>query len=387
MSKRLILLFLFVFTPSLSLAHKPSDSYLTIEQNGNSWEILWDIALRDLENAIGLDINQDGQLIRTEVESQSERIIGYALSHLEVTSANAACELSTTDFNTRRLDGDVYIALALSALCAEDQQAQLRYDMFFDLDPTHTALVQLNTGGDSQSRALSTDQRSLTMAVSRSSAGNVLADFFREGVWHIWIGFDHVLFLITLLLPAVLVIDNRRWNAAVSFNAAFFDVVKIVTAFTLAHSVTLILASLQIVTLPSRLVESAIALSVLVAAINNVWPVFSVGRWQFALAFGLIHGFGFANVLQALDLPTAQLALSLLGFNIGVEAGQLAIVLFFFPLAWMLRTTLFYRWGLLRLGSLAAAGLSIVWLSDRLFEQNILAALSGIAAQLRLMLA
>ena len=349
MTKRLFLFFLFSVTPVLVLAHKSSDSYLTIEQSGGNWEIAWDIALRDLEDAIGLDTNQDGRITRSEVESQSKEILGFALGHLEVTTADSVCNISPDIFDTLRRDGDAYITLALSTQCADSQQARLRYDLFFDRDPTHTALVQLRTGDQSQSHALSDNNRDLILSLNNSSAGKVLVDFFREGVWHIWIGFDHVLFLITLLLPAVLVVNNRRWDVARNFKSAFFDVVKIVTAFTIAHSVTLALASLEFVSLPSRFVESAIALSVFIAAVNNVWPAFSSSRWQFAFVFGLIHGFGFANVLQVLDLPAGQLASSLLGFNLGVEIGQLAIVVVFLPLAWVLRYSVFYQWGIVRL--------------------------------------
>ena len=115
----------------------------------------------------------------------------------------------------------------------------------------------------------------------------------------------------------------------------------VVTAFTLAHSITLTLAALRLVELPSRLVESAIAASVVLAAVNNLVPVVERRRWMVAFAFGLIHGFGFASVLAELGLPQETLVLSLLGFNLGVELGQLAIVAVFLPTAYALRNTRF----------------------------------------------
>ena len=124
----------------------------------------------------------------------------------------------------------------------------------------------------------------------------------------------------------MLVRDARGWRSALSFRDAFIDVAKVVTAFTLAHSITLTLAALSIVVLPSRLVESGIALSVVLAALNNLFPVVADGRWMAAFGFGLLHGFGFAGALHDLGLPTGSLALSLAGFNLGVEVGQLAIV-------------------------------------------------------------
>jgi hypothetical protein len=149
-------------------------------------------------------------------------------------------------------------------------------------------------------------------------------------------------------------------------------VLRIVTAFTLAHSITLSLATLGFVSLPSRWVESAIAASVVLAALNNVWPVFHGRRWMVAFGFGLIHGFGFASVLIDLGLPQGALALALLGFNLGVECGQMAIVAAFLPLAFVLRHSAFYRRLVLRLGSLLITALASTWLAERVFEIKLL---------------
>jgi hypothetical protein len=149
-------------------------------------------------------------------------------------------------------------------------------------------------------------------------------------------------------------------------RAAFIDVLKVVTAFTLAHSLTLTLASLSLVSLPSRWVESAIAASVMLAAVNNLYPLFRGRRPVAAFAFGLIHGFGFASVLIDLGLPKGALLASLLGFNLGVEMGQLA--------SWRcscrwrsLRGTWFYR-RLLTGGSALIALLAVVWFIERAFD-------------------
>jgi hypothetical protein len=148
---------------------------------------------------------------------------------------------------------------------------------------------------------------------------------------------------------------------------------KIVTAFTLAHSITLSLATLGVFSLPSRWVESAIAASVVLAALNNLWPLFHGRRWAMAFAFGLIHGFGFASVLADLGLPQGTLALALVGFNVGVEIGQLAIVAAFLPLAFMLRDTRFYQRGVFVGGSAAIAMLAALWFAERAFALKLLA--------------
>jgi hypothetical protein len=139
-----------------------------------------------------------------------------------------------------------------------------------------------------------------------------------------------------------------------------------------AHSITLSLAALGLVSLPSRLVESAIAFSVVLAALNNLKPVVNQRRWLIAFVFGLIHGFGFASVLAELGLPADTLVLSLVGFNVGVEAGQLAIVAVFLPVAFWLRNTGLYRQGVFVGGSLLTLLIALVWLAERALDLKLL---------------
>ena len=170
----------------------------------------------------------------------------------------------------------------------------------------------------------------------------------------------------SLLLPAVLVRRRRRWEAVVPMAApAFVNIVKVVTAFTVAHSITLSLAAFDVIRLPGRLTESVIAASIIVAALNNVFPLVTEARWRIAFAFGLLHGFGFASVLADMGLPQGARLVSLVAFNLGVEAGQLAVVLGVMPLAYVLRSTPFYRRAVLPWGSSAIAALAAVWLVQR----------------------
>jgi hypothetical protein len=186
-------------------------------------------------------------------------------------------------------------------------------------------------------------------------------------VWHIWIGIDHILFLLSLLLPAVLIGSARGWAPAERFAPAFWDVFKIVTSFTVAHSITLSLAALSVISLPTRLTETAIALSVFLAALNNIWPVVHGRRWMVAFGFGLIHGFGFASVLTDLGLPQDALLTALVGFNLGVEAGQLAIVSVFLPVAYGMRRTVLYRKIIFIGGSAIIALVAAAWMAERAF--------------------
>ena len=163
-----------------------------------------------------------------------------------------------------------------------------------------------------------------------------------------------------------------------ALRPAALEVARVVTAFTAAHSITLCLAALGLVSLPSRWVESAIAASVVLAALNNLWPLVDGRRWAVAFGFGLVHGFGFASVLADLGLPSDALATALVGFNLGVELGQLAIVAAFLPLAFVLRGTLAYRRVAFPLGSLAIAGVALVWLVERARRAHDLASARGL---------
>jgi hypothetical protein len=260
---------------------------------------------------------------------------------------------------------------------AEAPTLDLRYRLLFDIDPQHRGLVRFVERTHEHSMIMSADRPQQTVGGETGGALSQLATYAREGVWHIWLGFDHVLFLLSLLLPAVLVRRDAAWQSASSFRQAFVDVAKVVTAFTVAHSITLSLAALEVVALPSRWVESAIALSVVLAALNNVRPVVREARWIAAFVFGLVHGFGFAGALQDLGLPRGALALSLFGFNAGVEVGQIALVALFLPLAYAMRGTVVYRRVGLVAGSGAIAAVAAVWLVERAFDVPVFAALAA----------
>lgn len=141
-----------------------------------------------------------------------------------------------------------------------------------------------------------------------------------------------------------------------------------ISAFTVAHSITLSLAAFSIVNAPTRVIESAMAASVILAALNNIFPLFTGHRTKIAFAFGLLHGFGFANVLADLGLTESTLLRSLLGFNLEAELGQMAIVAVLLPLAYRLRASAFYQRGVLQLGSLAIALVASLWLIQRAFN-------------------
>jgi len=360
-------------------AHKPSDSYLSMSVEGAAVRGQWDIALRDLDFAIGLDADGNGEITWGELRKRHADIAAHALARLKLEADGAACTLAAGEQLVDEHTDGAYTVLRFQAACPREPAVLgVDYRLFADIDPQHRGLLRLQALGQTRTAVFSPEAAAQRFELKKVSAWAQFVDYLREGVWHIWIGFDHILFLLSLLLPAVLVWRDRGglaapgWQPVARLRDALVDVLKIVTAFTVAHSITLTLATLEVVSLPSRWVEATIAASVVLAALNNLRPVFRGRRWAMAFGFGLIHGFGFASVLADLGLPRDALVLALVGFNVGVELGQLAIVAVFLPLAFALRRTALYRRGVLWGGSLLIAALAGAWFVERAFDLKFL---------------
>jgi hypothetical protein len=379
-----------LFASTSALAHKPSDSYLTmsVPKDGSDVAVRWDIALRDLDYVLQLDRDNDGALTWGEVRARGDDITKYATANLTLSSKDKPCALTTVaPMQLDKHSDGTYAVLSLTAACgaAITEALQVKYSLLFDVDPSHRGLVQwLPPGSTGEKEALSvilgTESATQKLPLQPPSQWQSFKQYVVEGAFHIWIGYDHILFLLSLLLPAVLIFRRNDTNTAKklfgnsqtlpaeSFWSALKEVLKVVTAFTLAHSITLSLAALGIVSLPSRLVESVIAASIIVAAIQNIRGVVDSKRWVMAFGFGLIHGFGFASVLADLGLPQNALVTALIGFNVGVELGQLAIVAVFLPLAFWLRATKFYQVGVFKWGSVLIALMALYWFVQRAFD-------------------
>lgn len=350
-------------------AHKPSDSYLSLSIQNDHIEGQWDIALRDLADAIGLDSDGDGQLTWGEVRNKHGEIGAYALARLALSADRQVCQTQVLEQLIDHHTDGAYSVLRFRSDCdGPIERLAVDYRLLFDIDAQHKGLLRLTQGGQTSTAIFSRESTAQEFSVAKRSRWTESMQFIHEGIWHIWMGFDHVLFLLALLLPAVLIRVQERWQAAGDFASVGWNVVSIVTAFTVAHSLTLTLAALDMVRLPSRLVESTIAASVVLAGIGNLYPTMMSRRWMVAFGFGLIHGFGFAAVLTDLGLPKSSLLLSLVSFNVGVEIGQLAIVAAFLPLAYLIRRSWSYPRLVLTGGSLAVIAIALVWFTERAFD-------------------
>jgi len=370
--------------PRTAHAHKASDAYLQMQVTRDAIDLRWDIALRDLDAVLDLDRNGDRQLSWGEVQGRMDEIRAYALARLRLQQGRCALTPTAPPAVDDRIDG-AYLVFQLRARCDVATALSIDYRLFREVDPTHRGLLRIATqaGTDPLVRALDPAGGPVTLSWPSASsdggqgaipaqAASPNASLFRDGVHHILIGYDHILFLICLLLPAVLRRRAGGWDPVVTWREAVLPMVGIVTMFTIAHSITLALAALQIVTMSPRLIEPAIAVTVVLAALDNVYPLLRGRRELMSFLFGLVHGFGFAGALAEMALPTRGFALALLQFNLGVEAGQLVVVFVALGLFLALRHWRRYEPVLLHGGSAVAVLIASTWFVERVFDLKVL---------------
>jgi hypothetical protein len=346
-------------------AHKASDAYLLLNADGAASTLRIDVALRDLDAALDIDADADGRITWGEVRAAWPAIERYVRAHVQV----AGCEFgAATRALERRADG-AYAALTLSGTCRGAGAPAIRYTMLDDVDPTHRGIARIAAGAAAPAvRVLDPTRPQALAAVLAPPPSSFLA----EGIRHIVTGYDHVLFLMCLLLPSVMRRTPSGWQPVQRLSEALLPVLAIVTAFTLAHSITLALAALQLASLPPSFIEPAIAATIVLAAFDNVRPIFRGPRALVTFAFGLVHGFGFAGVLAELDLPASRFAWALLQFNLGLELGQVAIVAVAIGVLFLLRERRRYAAWLLRGGSLAAMAIGLAWFIERTADVSLL---------------
>lgn len=349
-----------------ALAHISSNAFLTAHVDGAHIAGSLEIAVRDAELAVGVDANHDGRITWGELRAAEPQLVRYLADHLTFAAQGRRCEIAFKPLEVSdRVDGH-YAWLPFDGGCAEAiRTLAIGYTLLAGVDPSHRGLITLSAGSTTQTGVLGGTSAEATYAVFAPDRWRAFQDYFRAGVWHILSGIDHLLFLLSLLLPAVLIRKSGRWEPVREARPALIGILKVVTAFTLAHSITLSLAALDVVRLPSRLTESVIAASIIVAALNNIFPVITESRARIAFGFGLLHGFGFASVLSDMGLPPGARLISLFSFNLGIEAGQMSVVLLVMPVIYALRSGLFYRRTIMPWGSAAIAALAFVWLVER----------------------
>jgi hypothetical protein len=358
-------------------AHSGNQSYVYIDLLADRMEGRVEYLARDLELALRLGIDDDEDAAPAQLDANRATLEAFTGRHVGLDLGAGEVPLRFGELEYLELSQGSYVVHHFSTgpLGTEPPRTfDVRFDAFLTDMPDRTVLLLI--GRDWRTGVIANEAEHLRVFDRSNTSHTVALD---EGSWlagmrgtislgveHIRTGADHVMFILTLLLPSVLLFRNG-WQPAPGFRSSLLRVIKVATAFTAAHSITLSLAALGLLNLDTKLVETVIAVSIILAALHNLRPVFVNREWVLAFAFGLFHGLGFAGLLDELGLGRDQRLWTLLGFNLGVEVGQVAIIVLIFPTLFLLRRTRFYP-AVLVGGSLLLAAVATGWAIERLLE-------------------
>ena len=371
---------------SAAAAHSGNQSYVYLDVTEQSLSGRHELPFVDLRTTLGLTLEGSDDEVLAELLANADLIAAYADDHFDIgvdgqegwTVNYGEIELFFSD--APEID-DNYIILPFDVDVTGDtvpREFDVRFDLFFDEVDGRDALLLI--GNDWQAGVIENgaedlatfdpDSRVQNIDLGDPSALKNFTSSMKLGVNHIKTGPDHILFVLVLLLPSVLVFRNG-WKPADKFTSSLWRVLKIVTMFTIAHSITFTLAGLGLLPLPSpRIVESIIALSIAAAALHNIRPIAANKEWLISFAFGLFHGMGFASLVSGLDVSRGTQLVSLLGRNVGIEIGQAIVVLLLFPMLFLLRRSRIFQ-PLFVAVSLLLTVVALIWMVERLFETDL----------------
>ncbi|MBS4200912.1 HupE/UreJ family protein [Bacillus sp. FJAT-49732] len=320
----LVIAFLFnSFFPLSANAHTNSYGYMNIYENPTEVKIDLTLDYEELANVVNLPINIEStsiEQLEASLTTKKDEVKGYISTGMRVYRDEMICEPQFISTKVRLIDKDPVANFQLQYPC-EGKSTRIAYELFVDdINRSHINFATLIGNKETQEFTFTIAERE--WAIGERNWFRQAWNFMVLGIEHIITGYDHILFVLCLIIPATITIGRM---------------VEVITAFTLGHSITLGIATLGILTLPERIIEPAIALSIIFVAVSNLLKWETKNRWIITFLFGLIHGFGFAGILQEMELSRSTIASSLLFFNVGVEVGQIAIIALVFPLLVLFR--------------------------------------------------
>ena len=294
-------------------AHTAGVSTSRIAVHGRTVELEINALGRDYEKAAGVRIAETaGEVNPVALAVMAPAILSYVGEHVAVLAGGQRC--GPGQATARAADTHVLITMAWT--CQPDGELRYRVTLFQDVDSGARHLAVIATENDERQLAIDKNAPEIALSGEAAPVWQIFGRFVAAGIEHIFLGYDHIAFLLAIILWG-----RRLW-----------PLIKVVTAFTVAHSLTLTLAVLDVVRLPSSLVEPLIAATIVYVAAENFFVRDISKRWRATFVLGLVHGFGFASALREYGLPDRALIPALAAFNIGVEIGQVAIVSLIFPL-------------------------------------------------------
>lgn len=368
---------------------------------------------KNMAGRFEVNVNDVNKILESEIPDRPEMdqvapylpsLQEYILKHTSFSANEANLPIEYKEVEILHTNAGTFLLLhfIFDESMAPPEEITIRSEMLFDKEPAQQCwlMIEYNwKAGIYNNEAIpslifDSDHREQSLSLAEFSVMKGFLAMVYQGMKHIWIGLDHILFLLALLLPAVLsrqlspeeetfaekvAPDSflaklspglRSWWPLPEFRSAFINVVKVVTFFTIAHTITLSIAALGILDLPGRWVESIIAFSIALAAYHNVRPIFHKREWLIVFGFGLFHGFGFASVLGDIGIGGEFLVLTLLGFNLGVEIGQIVIICLLFPVLFFIRRLRIFP-GVLIYGSIFLIIVSLYWFVGRVFDLEV----------------
>lgn len=365
-----------VFSVTAADAHSMYQSAVMLDFAGREIHAELQLPLERTEVALGQSVDSRSlNSVRTELTAYiSTRFHAYT------SNGSPFGVRLESPLTLERVDGAPYVVARLLLIApnkGDGNRFDLEDDVLLDRIPYQVALVSIRSDWSSSVFAndpqligvINRDSRSVMIDRTAGSWFTGFGSIFRLGVRHIAEGTDHLLFLLALLLPAPLALSHSRWRSPAGVRESLIRILKVVTAFTIGHSITLALAALGIVHVPARPIEVLIAVSILVSAIHAIRPIFPGRESAIAGFFGLIHGLAFATTLGELGLGRWERVASIFAFNIGIETMQLIVVVATMPSLILLSRSRAYA--ALRVGGAVFAGLaSAGWIAERLFDQH-----------------
>ncbi len=372
-----------VFASQSVSAHQSPTTLVFLDVSPEQTTMELQMPLGELESAFGHEVSKNKE---TLVERLRPQLSEYLLAHIYPTAADGQpWSVAVTTMKVGEAEQtqsgpyqEITVSLVLTPPVGADARAfTLNYDVIMHQVVTHSALVAVRsdweTGKTAEQptgvgliRVDTATTRIYPLEINLAKGGwwNGFKGMVGSGIQHIREGIDHLLFLLVLLLPATLLVKDKQWRDFGGTRYSLIRLLKIVTAFTVGHSITLLVGALGWLRLPTQPVEILIAVSILVSAVHAVRPIFP-GRESFVAAgFGLVHGLAFATVLSGLHLGAGPMALSILGFNLGIELMQLLVIALIVPWLILLNLTGFYKW--IRIGgAVFAAVAAVAWIAER----------------------
>lgn len=386
----LVLVFLFPqWGPGGYLSAHPMPNsmvVLNIHEKHISGEVL--LPLSELQSAVGMSVNDHSVRL---VERLGDSLRRYLVKHIRPKSFEGVV-WKVTIGSMQLLESTDPIVGTYKELAVEfEMTPPSGYDLrnfFFDYDVilhqvvSHKVLIHVKQDwarglvredtltqqiGVIEWDVVNNKLNPFLVSLQQGSRWKGFINMVHLGIDHIAEGTDHLLFVLTLLFPAMLVASDGRWRNRLELKASLLNLLKIITAFTVGHSLTLLIGSLQWLHFPSKPIEVLIAITILVSAFHALKPIYPKREVVIAGLFGLVHGLAFAETLTNLELSTTQMVLSILGFNVGIELMQLALIAVAFPLLFLLAKTSFYG-PISTVGAVMMMVLAFAWMVERIQE-------------------